>query len=356
MAGAPVPPRVTIGPPVSFRRTLRSVLTRGAFLAAANWPVALIQSVADGLFKLAVAAPLIGGVLLVTIVIGADTDGLYTANWRALAASLASSLLSHRIILAAFLLALAIVIVGGSLLVFLFKGGTVGVLVRGDSQALEPPSLQPEAFIRAGAFSIELFVDCARALFPRYARLGFILMAVYLGSGAAYLGAAMALRAGGGWWVTTLLIVVVFVWTTIVNLLYLLVQIVIAADDCGVAPAVRRVMTFLRHERRLVAGVFGVVLGMMALATGASLLAFSALGMIFLIPLAWLAAVPLQLLALVLRALVFQYIALSSVGAYLTLYRSYAERVGVGSQRIGVGTRVMGGIPPVRPSGGIVVE
>jgi hypothetical protein len=181
-------------------------------------------------------------------------------------------------------------------------------------------------------------------------------MAVYLASGAAYLGAAMAVRAGEGWWVTTLLIVVVFVWTTIVNLLYLLVQIVIAADDCGVAPAVRRVMTFLRHERRLVAGVFGVVLGMMALATGASLLAFSALGMIFLIPLAWLAAVPLQLLALVLRALVFQYIALSSVGAYLTLYRSYAERVGVGSQRIGVGTRVMGGIPPVRPSGGIVVE
>ena len=68
-----------------------------------------------------------------------------------------------------------------------------------------------------------------------------------------------------------------------------------------------------------------------SLATGASLLAFTALGLIFLVPLAWLAAVPLQLVALVLRAIVFQYIGLSSIGAYLTLYRRFSERTAEGN-------------------------
>jgi len=311
---------------VPVSQTLRAVLKRGALVAAANWPVAVIQSVADGLFKLVIAAPLVGGVLLVTIVIGADTEAFNTLDWRVLAAGLVSSLLAHRAILVAFLLSLAVVIVGGSLFVFLIKAGTVGVLVRGDRQTGSTSSLPPHMIDAAAAFSIELFTDSARALFPRYARLGFVLMAVYLGSGAAYLGVVASRAAGESWWATTLIIVVFVIWTTVVNLVYLLVQIVIAADDCGVAAAARRVLAFVRHERQLVVGIFGVVLGMVALATGASLLAFTALGLIFLVPLAWLAAVPLQLLALVLRAIVFQYIGLSSIGAYLTLYRRYSER------------------------------
>jgi hypothetical protein len=316
---------------VSVSQTLRAVLKRGALVAAANWPVALIQSVADGLFKMVMAAPLIGGVLLVTIVIGADTEALNTFDWRVLAAGLVSSLLAHRVILVAFLLSLAVVIVGGSLFVFLIKGGTVGVLVRGDRQTSENASLHPSVIDSAAAFSIELFIDSARALFPRYARLGFVLMAVYLGSGAAYFGVVASRTFGESWWATTLVIVVFVIWTTMVNLWYLLVQIVIAAEDCGVAAAARRVLAFVRHERQLVVGVFGVVLGMVALATGASLLAFTALGLIFLVPLAWLAAVPLQLVALVLRAIVFQYIGLSSIGAYLTLYRRFSERSAAGN-------------------------
>jgi hypothetical protein len=311
---------------VSVSQTLRAVLKRGALVAAANWPVALIQSVADGLFKMVIAAPLIGGVLLVTIVIGADTEALNTLDWRVLAAGLVSSLLAHRVILVAFLMSLAVVIVGGSLFVFLIKGGTVGVLVRGDRQTGESPALPPHVMDVAAAFSIELFIDSAWELFPRYARLGFVLMAVYLGSGAAYFGVVASRVAGESWWATSLIIVVFVIWTTAVNLVYLLVQIVIAADDCGVAAAARRVLAFVRHERRLVVGTFGVVLGMVALATGASLLAFTALGLIFLVPLAWLAAVPLQLVAVVLRAIVFQYIGLSSIGAYLTLYRRFSER------------------------------
>ena len=330
--------------PVSLRRTLRTLLTRGALVAIANWQVSLIQSVADGLFKLTVAAPLVGGVLLVTIVIGADTDGLDTLDWRVLTANIISSLLAHRIILIAFLVALAVVVVGGSLFVFLIKGGTVAVLVRGDRQAAESPS-QAEVVTAAAAFSADRFMEASRALFPRYARLGFALIGVYLVSGGTYLAVAIASRAEG-WWVTTLVIVVFFVWITIVNLVYLLIQIVIAADDCGVRPAVRRVIAFLRHERRLVVGVFGVVLGMVALATGASLLAFTALGLIFLIPLAWLAAVPLQLLALVVRALVFQFIGLASIGTYLALYRRFSARIGVDSRPVQIGTPVIDAAPP----------
>jgi hypothetical protein len=112
------------------------------------------------------------------------------------------------------------------------------------------------------------------------------------------------------------------VWITIVNLLYLLVQIVIAADDCSVSVAARRVGAFLRHERRGVAGVFVVVLGLVALATGASVLATAALGLIAFVPFVGLAVLPLQLLAWIFRGIVFQYLGLTSIGAYVRLYRS----------------------------------
>ena len=51
---------------------LKSTLKRGALIAAANWQVTLIQSVADSLFKLLIAVPILGGVLLVGLVLGAE--------------------------------------------------------------------------------------------------------------------------------------------------------------------------------------------------------------------------------------------------------------------------------------------
>ena len=192
---------------------------------------------------------------------------------------------------------------------------------------LEVEPLHLSSMARASAFSIELFVDSCRTLFPRYARLGFALMAVYLASGFAFVLVLLwGTRLGERWGYTSLVTLLFVFWTTFVNLLYLLVQIVIASDDCGIATAARRVLAFLRHERRLIGGVFGVMLVMVVLATGASILAFTALGLIFLIPFIWLAAVPLQLVAFLLRALVFQYIDLTSVGTYLKLYREYSDR------------------------------
>jgi hypothetical protein len=58
--------------PVTFRHTVQAVLKRGALVAAANWPVTLIQSATDALFKLLVGVPLIGGIFLVALVVGDD--------------------------------------------------------------------------------------------------------------------------------------------------------------------------------------------------------------------------------------------------------------------------------------------
>jgi hypothetical protein len=314
---------------VSSRQAIKTVLKRGALVAAANWPVALAQAMADALFKLLVAAPLVGGVILATLVINTDIDEIASTDWRLLTAALISSLLQHRVMLAAFLLSLGIVVVGGSLFVFLVKGGTIGVLVRGERQAraLEDEPLHLRALSSASEFSIELFVESCRALFPRYARLGVVLLVAYLLSGAAFAGVLLwGSRNGESWAFTTMATAVVVIWTTFVNLLYLLVQIVIAVDDCGVSTAVRRVIAFIRQERQVLAGVFAVILAMVVLATGASLIAFAALGLIFLVPLVGLAAIPLQLIAFLLRALVFQYIDLTSIAAYASLYRGFSAR------------------------------
>jgi hypothetical protein len=116
-------------------------------------------------------------------------------------------------------------------------------------------------------------------------------------------------------------------WITIVNLAYLLMQIVMAADDCSVAAAAPRVIAFLRHERGMVIRVFLVILALVVGATGASFVAAGLLSLIAFVPFVGLAVLPLQLAAWVLRALVFHYIGLTSVGTYVKLYRAFAAQL-----------------------------
>jgi hypothetical protein len=308
-----------------LRDALKYALKRGALIAAANWPVVVIQEIADSLFKVLLAMPLIGGIFLVALVLGAEPVALLSLGWRDLIATIVASLVSRPAVLAAFLAALGVVIVGGSLFVFLVKAGTVSVLVRGDRAAgpIERPPLLFSTVMTASAFSLEHFQDGARSLFPRYARLGAALLTVYLVSGAVYFGGVLASRSAGDSWGMTALLSTAFVaWITVLNFLYLLVQIVIAAEDCNVTTAARRVAHFLRRARAAVAKVFLVVLGIVVFATGASLMATAALGLISFVPLLGLTVLPLQLAAWLFRGLVFQYVALSSIGAYLKLYRS----------------------------------
>lgn len=303
--------------------TLKAAVKRGALIAAANWQVTLIQATADSLFKLLLASPIIGGVFLVALAVGAEPEALMTLGWREMAATTAATLVSRPLVLAAFLLAVGVVAVGGSFFVFLVKAGTVATLVRSDRDAgpIEEPPLRVDLVARAGRFSVEGYIEAARALFPRYARLGMMLMTVYLASGAGYL-ALVAYGVGGDGWGTTAFVTATFIgWITLVNLGYLLVQIVIAADDCSVRSAARRAAAFVRKEIRNVGSIFVLVLALVVAATGASILATAALGLVAFVPFIGLAALPLQLGAWLLRGLVFQYLGLTAVGAYLTIYR-----------------------------------
>lgn len=299
-------------------------------MAAANWHITLIQATADWLFKALVAMPLVGAIFLVALVVGADPTTLLSLGWRDLVATIVASLLSRPVVLTAFLTSLAVAVFGGSAFVFLVKGGTVGILVRGDSQAdtIEHLPMRPESIGTAAAFSAELFVQTAWALFPRYAQLGGGLIAVYAVSGGVFLFLAFTELTGADGWATTALLTTVLVtWLTVVNLVYLLLQIVVAADDCSVVTAVRRVVVFFRRKRGEVAAVFAFVLALVVASTGASLLATFALGLISFVPLFGIAVLPLQLLAWVMRGVIFQFIDITSIGAYVHLYRESAPDV-----------------------------
>jgi hypothetical protein len=130
-----------------------------------------------------------------------------------------------------------------------------------------------------------------------------------------------------GWTlVAALSAVALVVWITAINLLYLLLQIVTAAEDLSFVQAVRAVARFIRAEFLELGGVFLVAFGMVVGATLASALAWSGVGLIAFVPLVGLAVFPLQIAALLLRGLVFEYIGLTAMGAYIVLYRRHAAR------------------------------
>jgi hypothetical protein len=209
----------------------------------------------------------------------------------------------------------------------------VAVFSEGDAGAgpIERPPLRLQMLRRANRTGIEPFLEGCRRLGRRYVRLGLFLLLVYALTGAAYLGIvfggyAVANNVGIVLWWTVILAAAssaVIVWITIVNFLYLLTQIVIAVDDVGVRAAFSQVLRFLRSSVREVAGIFGVVLVMVLLATVASILATAGLSLIGFVPVVALAVMPLQIAAWLVRGFVFQYLALTALGAYLTQYRHY---------------------------------
>jgi len=99
-------------------------------------------------------------------------------------------------------------------------------------------------------------------------------------------------------------------------------------EGVGVVEASRAVARFIREEFREVAGVFLVVFGLVVAALLASALAWSGVGLIAFVPLFGIAVVPLQLAALVVRGFLFEYLGMTALGAYLTLYAGHARRRG----------------------------
>ncbi len=252
--------------------------------------------------------------------------------WMATTCQLAAALFAQPAALVAFLLALLIVVTGGSALVFIVKGGTVAMLVDAEQSAgpIDGTPVRWTALERFARFSIERFTAACARLFRRYLALGALLAAVYATSAGVYLlavlGGFRALRPGSEltqFALTLSASTALVVWITLINLVDLMAQMVIAATDRGVWSALREVLGFFRAEFRAIAGVFALVLLLVVLATAASIALTAGLGLIAFVPLAGLAVLPLQLFAWFLRNLVFQYLGLTALAAYLNVYRSY---------------------------------
>jgi hypothetical protein len=322
---------------------LKLLLKRGALVAAANWQTIAIQFAAQTTFQVLLAVPIVGAAILVAVMLGGDLANLLQGSLRDIFAAIADRLAAEPMALVSFVSAFTIVLLGGSFFMFLVKGGTMDVLVAANHAAgpIELEAITFDAIRPAVAFSLPLFMSGCARLFKRYLMLGLMLMLVYALSAGAYLAfLILGYRAAGdrdvviGWaFITALSAVIMVLWITLVNLIYLLLQIAVAMEDVELAAAARAVARFVRSEFRELGGVFLVVLGIVVAATFASALAWSGVGLIAFIPLVGLAVFPLQIIALLLRGLLFEYIGLTALGAYVSLYGRCAAQSGASTFR-----------------------
>jgi hypothetical protein len=327
---------------------LKIALKRGALVAAANWPLVATQFIAESTLKVILGVPVIGGIFLVVLLLDADIDELLSGSVSDVVGAVFASLRANPAAMAAFAMAFLVVLIGGSVLTFIVKAGTVAVFVDADAGAgaIERPPLRLQMLRRANRAGIEPFLNGCRRLGRRYVRLGLVLLLIYGATAAAYLGLLVgiyqfAASVGVILWSTVILAAAssaVLVWITVVNFIYLLTQMVIAVEDAGVRAALVRVFTFLRASLREIAGIFGVVLLLVLLATLSSILATAGLSLIGFVPIVALAVMPLQLAAWLVRGFLFQYLALTAFGAYLNQYRYY------------LGAPVLAAVPDTRPA------
>ena len=286
----------------------------------------IVQFAADTLFKTLVVVPVLGGLVLVALVAGGNPfEMIRFDDLTQTISAMVSVLFAHPIALAAFLVALGVILAGGSVLMFAVKAGSVTVLLAGDRAAgpIEQPPLRFSAVKQANQVTLERFTAGVRNLFSRYLRLGIMLTLVYALIAAIYLaflfGPPLS-PALDGPIITTLASLGVIITITLVNFLYLLTQIVIAAEDCRVSEAVPHVARLIRKRPRDLALVLTAILSLMVMATAASILATTALGLIAFVPFVGLAALPLQIFAWLVRGVVFQFVGLTGVSTYLRLH------------------------------------
>ncbi len=321
--------------------SLKFSLKRGALVTAANWQVVVVQFVADTLFKTLLAVPIVGGLVLVALVVGGDSVEMLRLEPSQILATMVGVLLAQPFALAAFLIALGLILCGGSVLMFAVKAGSVTVLLAGDRAAgpIEQPPLRLSSLTQANQATVEQFTTGVRALFSRYLQLGVALTVVYAVLAGSYIALVFgppATAALDGPLAVTLASLALILAVTLVNFIYLLLQIVVATEDCGVWAAVPHVARLLRRRSKAMAQVLVSILALMLMTTGVSFLATAALGLIAFVPFVGLAALPLQVFAWLVRGVVFQFVGLTGVATYVRLHRTL--------QASGV---------PVRPSDGL---
>jgi hypothetical protein len=310
---------------------IKTALKRGALVTAANWQVVLIQFVAESAFKVLLVVPVAGAAFLVTLLVGSSVDEIVSGDLRQTLGIAIAALGEHRAALVAYLAGVGVVIVGGSILMFVVKAGSVGVLVDADraAPAVERPPLRVETVRQAERFSLERFSDASTRYRQRFVRLGLGLLIVYGATIGVYLLALVSLyRVSTAWGVawlgtlgaagaSTMLVAAI----TIINLVYLLLQVLVVSRDVSAARAIAGLVGFIRGERRTVLRVFAVVLLLVLIATAASILTTAALGFIGFVPIVGLAMLPLQLLAWIGRGMLFEFLGLAALTTYAGLVR-----------------------------------
>ncbi len=316
---------------------LRVALRRGALITAANWPLVALEFTADTFYKAALGVPIVGGALMVAVLMGDDLSSLLSQGLRTGAGMVLASLLVSPMALVTFVVALTVVAAGGAIVLFLVKAGTLSVLVRGERQAsdeLHAGSLRFDLMRRADACQLDVLLGGVRHFGRRFVILGGWMLAGYALAGGAYMATAVgAYRlATRTEWISAFPLVLLVatsalvVLITVVNLLYLLLQIIVVSEDCRVTVAWSRLRAFLLHDSRQVAGIFGVILTITVVGTAASLLLTAGLGLIAWVPLVGLAVVPIQAAAWLVRGLIFEFIDLTALSAYVAQYRRFGEQ------------------------------
>jgi hypothetical protein len=316
---------------------LGAALRRGAWLTIANWPVVIIDFAIESLYTLAVAVPVIGGAFMVAVLLGADMREIVAEGVRATADLVMGSLTAAPLALAAFLVALAVVGLGGAMLMHVIKAGTLLVLVRGDRAGGEfhRAPISQMALRPAAAFSLATVVDGARRFGRRTVTLTLWLGVAYLfvAAGLALVIALQSRLAASRWapaWPLLLLIATSAsaVAIMLINVVFDLVRLVVVTDDCRTREAARRLKTFVIADARQVLGIFGVMTALLTVTTAASLTAVASVTLVAWVPIAGLIVVPLQIIAWLVRGVLLQCLALTALAAYQTQYRRFAEPPG----------------------------
>ena len=316
---------------MSLSESIKLALKRGALITAANWEVVVIQFIADSVFKALLTVPVIGAAFLLALIVGSSVPDVLAGDLRTTVILALTTLAEHRGALAAYIAGVVVVVIGASILMFLVKSGSVAILVDAERHApgIEQPPLRPEVVREGNRFSLEMFSAGCTTFGRRFVRLGLILTAAYAVTIAIYLALIVLsyrwTNAMGFAWLGTIVAaagsLVLVAWITVLNLLYLLAQLITVAADTSVASAMATVPRFVARERRLVGGIFLVVVALVLLATAASILATAALGFIGFVPVVGLAMLPLQLMAWLCRGLLFEYLGLAALGAYARVLR-----------------------------------
>jgi len=313
---------------------LGSALRRGALVTMANWPVIVVEFVIESLLKFAVAVPVVGGAFMVAVLLGADVRTLVDEGIRSMADLILNLLTNAPIAFASFVLAVAVVGFGGSLVMFVVKAGTMTVLVHGERIApdFDRTLLRADVFRRGNAWRLDDVLVAIRIFRTRAITLGVCLGVAYALVAVLF---AELMRAAFGLtedpvWVSIWPFAVAtissagLVAVAAINLFYDIARIVIIVEDCGVAGAFARVWRFLVADARHVLGIFGVMGAVGAVATAASLAATAGLALISWVPFVGLIVMPLQVVAWILRGLLFQWMDLTTMVAYVAQYRRFA--------------------------------